>query len=724
MKTTNKIKRFIGDFKEHWSTPYSGRYIPNKEIVAYGVGGMGVHFAVTITGCFTLSSTNFFVGSCIGLQPMHLQYMLIIANIVGLLITSVRSYCFDNTKSPDGKFRPYLKWMGIPTVIVSIIFVWLPYETMDYTTKVIVVEIMYLLVNCFSPFYSEAFSTLLQVMSPDSDERTDVMSISQIIYSLAPSLTNLLIPFLAQLTGGLTDIRTYRFIYPAISVLGLFMAFPVYKYTNERIIKPRSLENEIRFFDAIRSIAKNKYYWIINIAGWIGFAESAYSVILNWTFVYGHPEQEELLGVAQTVIGNGALWSMMAAPFFIRLIGKRNLLIWCNLANVVLLALLYPFYDNIWIVIVIFYINNFVAVLGNIYNPGIQADMKDYQQYITGERIDGMFGVVGMIGTVLGFGTGLIVPYLQEICGLKDDYDVLYDSAVRGHLFQVMIIASVIGAILNVIPFFFYDLTEKKQKGITYVLRIRSMFDDYASGNLSDSTLITGMEIIHTAAELKDAEPIKITKDELKLAKQMPKNTKEEKELRTQKISQAKTKIKEQKKHNLDIELSPIVNKEMDKFSTERYIMQLETAKFILSYSYADLDEIVFKLTDKAKSAPKNTKQEKEIRSDLFTQKRIAKNANKLCRKYYPNGIIEPDSDALNKAQELPNNTPSQALKRKLAVRRVLKEKSVYKRAVKPFTDANKLLIEKESYQSMDELEMLYTAAKERTAFETATAKA
>lgn len=139
----------------------------------------------------------------------------------------MRSYCFDNTKSPDGKFRPYLKWMGIPTVIVSIIFVWLPYETMDYNTKVIFVEIMYLLVNCFSPFYSEAFSTLLQVMSPDSDERTDVMSISQIIYSLAPSLTNLLIPFLAQLTGGLTDIRTYRFIYPAISVLGLFIAFPV-----------------------------------------------------------------------------------------------------------------------------------------------------------------------------------------------------------------------------------------------------------------------------------------------------------------------------------------------------------------------------------------------------------------------------------------------------------------------------------------------------------------
>lgn len=120
-----------------------------------------------------------------------------------------------------------------------------------------------------------------------------------------------------------------------------------------------------------------------------------------------------------------------------------------------------------------------------------------------------------------------------------------------------MIIASVIGAILNVIPFFFYDLTEKKQKGIIYVLRIRSMFDDYASGNLSDDTLITGMEIIHTANELKNKNIVEISKEELKQAKKLPKKTKEEKELRSQKISQAKIKIKEQKKRNLDIELSP-----------------------------------------------------------------------------------------------------------------------------------------------------------------------
>lgn len=240
-----KGKVFFKDMKEHWNVPYNGRYIPSKEIVSYGVGGMGVHFATTLASVIGLSASNLLVGSCIGLQPMHLQIMLIVANIIGFAITAMREYIFDNVKSPMGKFRPFLKWMGIPTVIVSIAFVWMPYEMMSYVTKVIVVEILYLLLNCFNPFYTEAFQTLLQVMSPDSDERTDVMSIAQIIFSFAPTLTNLFIPFLAGFTGGLTDIRTYRIIYPIISVAGLFFAFPVYKWTKERIIRPKSQENEI-----------------------------------------------------------------------------------------------------------------------------------------------------------------------------------------------------------------------------------------------------------------------------------------------------------------------------------------------------------------------------------------------------------------------------------------------------------------------------------------------
>lgn len=62
-------------------------------------------------------------------------------------------------------------------------------------------------------------------MSPNTEERTDIMSAGQIVFSFAPTITNLIIPALAPLTGGLNDIRTYRIIYPVFTLLGLGLTY-------------------------------------------------------------------------------------------------------------------------------------------------------------------------------------------------------------------------------------------------------------------------------------------------------------------------------------------------------------------------------------------------------------------------------------------------------------------------------------------------------------------
>lgn len=708
-KIVNKAVDYLKDFKYHWNEPYEGRYIPNKEVVAYGIGGMGVHCATVLVSAIGLSASNLIVGSCIGLKPTHLYMMGVVSSIFGILVTILRSYIMDNVKSKMGKFRPFLKWMGIPTVLSAILFVWLPYEAMSYNQKVVAVELVWILMSSVNPFYTDSYQLLIRVMSPDSDERTDVMSISQIIFSFAPTITNLFIPMLAGLTGGLTDIRTYRIIYPIISIIGLFIAFPVYKYTNERIIKPKSKENEIRFFDAIRAVVKNKYFWIINVAGWAGFLEMSYYAILQWTFVYAYPDREKLLGVATTVIGNGALWAMIAAPFLIRKFGKRNLLITCNLINIVLLAILLLSYHNVFAVIAVFYVNNFVLVLGNIYNPGIDADMRDYQQYISGERIDGMFGVVGLIGTFIGYFTGYVLPYLQERCGLKDNYDVLYDPAIRDNLFRTMIIASVVGATLNVIPYFFYDLTEKKHRAITSVLRIRAMFDDYSIDALDDETLVKTMKIIEATRIAEKSEIVEITKDELKHARKMPKSNEEEKQVRTEAIKQAKAKMHEQKIANENIEYAPFVLKELNKFDTQEYISQVEIAKIICDNEALGLEQILNIVLDEIK----NANVDKSALVGMKKQARTIKSAIRVNNKYYSNGVVVFDENSLELAQSMPTDSIKQTIARKFAVRKVLSERSKYNRAVKPFTDARKLLIQKQAYECMDELYARYNSLVE-----------
>lgn len=193
----------------------------------------------------------------------------------------------------------------------------------------------------------------------------------------------------------------------------------------------------------------------------------------------------------------------------------------------------------------LYYLNGFVNSFSIVYNPGINADMRDYQQYRTGERIDGMFGAVGIIGSFIGMFTGLVLPAIYQSLGLQDNYDVLEVASFREDMFEALIIAAVIGAFLNMVPYFFYDLTEIKQKGIIKVLKIRAMFEDYGNGILKDEDLVEAIDIIDEANRLYTQRVHMTTKDDINNAKKLPARTEEEKTFRKSEIERLKKAYKE-----------------------------------------------------------------------------------------------------------------------------------------------------------------------------------
>lgn len=744
----------------HWKTPALGKYVSYKEIIAYGVGGMGVQFVMFFCSLIALSATSFLVGNTIGIKPMHLQYMAVASTIIGFGITIGRSYIIDSARFKSGKFRPWLAITGIPTVIIAVVFVWLPYETMSYMQKVIAVFLCYNLLQCFYPFFQQAYTDLANVISPNSHERTDIVSVSSIIYSMAPSLTGLFVPMLSTLTGGLNSITTYRIIHPLVAVVGLLLSYVAYAGTRERIIVAESHVTQFKFSDAFRAVAKNKYFWITSLAGWLGFLEGAVGVIIGWTFIYAYPNRMGLYGVATTLIGNAALWAMLICPIAIRVLGKRNLLIWCNVTNVVLIGLLYPLYNNIPALIILYYLNGFVNSFSIVYTPGINADMRDYQQYFTGERIDGMFGAVGIIGSFIGMFTGMVLPTIYQMLGLEDNYDVLEVASFREDMFDVLIIAAVIGAALNFVPYLFYDLTETKQRGIVKVLKIRAMFEDYGNGILRDESIVEAIDIIDEANLLYKDRTLMTTKDDIKKAERLPARTPEEKEfkkneikrlkaaykefntqnrgIKKDRINQAKAMSKgidaakaarkaaikaakkenrELNKLNADISVCDFIIDEMNKYDTLRIKKQVERSRALEAAGYNGIFDYNKEIMIEAKALPKSTHEEREIRSDAITHARALKNARKAMIKFYgsPENIVEPSDDAFKAAEALPDDTFAHQLEKKRTVKKLVNEKSKYIRSVKPLLDARRQLTEKENYAHLDDIRARYADAKANT---------
>lgn len=798
-----KIGSVVDNLKYYWKEPPKGRFMSFKEIASYAFGGIGAYLIVSMSWICMLATTNVFITGTIGITPTDMYILYVIAILAGIPLTGLRATIVDNTRSKAGKYRPYILIMGIPSALIFIAMVWFPYDklkylvgdgvvfgekTADYLAKCIILLIFNIILQFVYNFFYDAYENLIHVLSPNSQERADVASIKSIVYSLGPSVVNLIMPLVAEnvFHTNQTDIRVYRLVFPILGVLGSALLVIVYANTQEKIIQAKTHVIQVKFTDAFKAVAKNKYFWIISLASWIGFLETAYTNILAWLYNYGGACSGNVYSLIVTLNGNSALWGMIMAPFFIRKYGKKNVQIVTNLLNIVFILAMILFTGKItgatiWMVLICLYCNGIVGAFAHILNPSIQADIRDYQQYKTGERIDGMFAAVATIGSVITLITSSVIPTLQEKLGMnvenarrvvnntelmsrilpganetigqmlakqaangQDIYNAsnaLYDvNGVLIPLLRVLILVAAGGAILNVIPYFFYDFTERKQKAVIRVLKVRALFEDYANDALSDRELVEAIDLVNDAREMAQKEPKAVSK-------------KDYKSLSGKAKKEAKKAYNEALAYNEEIEISQFVCAELDKFNSDNVKRQVALYQAVYD---AGLDgivnmdvEAVKRELAAAKALPKNTEQEKEMRKIEIelAKKKLASHKNYVKHFGQVKEFKEPDMATLdeyfaiedkcddriteltkeiNEAKKAGDSGEVAKLKAELkkvaadrkAARKSSKEEmdkhAMFNRAADAYITSRKLLIQQENFSHLDEIASKYDEAKAR----------
>lgn len=506
-KAAEKVKGMVSSFKEHWNTPPEGRYIPFKEIFAYSVGGIGVKSVIYIVYDIGLSATSLLAGSALGLKNGDLVKLSLIATIIGMFLGPIRGLIIDNTRSSKGKFRPYLLYTGIPSGIIVTVFAFLPFNSMNYSQRLWALFITYMLLQLCYPFYDQAYTTLVQVMSPNSTERADVITVSTFIYSLAPTIKGFIVPVIAGFTGGLEHIDAYRVIMPIFGLGGALIGILSYKGTKERIIVSKDYTPKVPFFKGIGAGIANKYQWARSLTSWFILLQAGVGNITTWYFYYGikdvlnlSTEQQGVLnGTLMTVFGAAATPAMLLSPFLIRKIGKRNYYIMYMVCSTLCFVGMYLFIEQIWVLFAFVWIRGFFNTFTIIADGAMNADVLDYQQYKTGERLEGLMSqFVGIIGTFVSMGVTYFTQtiIMQNHFGLTDNYDDLYMASFREPLSKGMIVIAIVGYVLALIPFItMYTLTEEEHESHIKVLKIRAALEDYATNSLSEGELEEAKEI-------------------------------------------------------------------------------------------------------------------------------------------------------------------------------------------------------------------------------------
>ncbi|MFR8010178.1 MAG: MFS transporter [Clostridia bacterium] len=795
---TSKLRNLLTDVRLYWNEAPKGRYMPFKEIIAYAGGGIGVKFLSVMALNVILSTTNVLIGNTIGIRPTDMYILYVISVLVNIPLSGVRANIIDNTRGKDGKYKPYIVKAGIPSALLTIAFVWFPYDQMEalfgsgdlfgrskgYIATCVIVLLFNFAQNFFYYFFYESYDNLLHVLSPNSQERTDVASIKGVVYSIAPSIMGLVMPLFAQwfTNNNMYDIRLYRYVYPPLCILGIVLCIVIYVNTKEKIVQAKTHVIQIKFMDSLREVVRNKYFWVIALAGWLGFLESAVTTMLQYLYNYGGVCSGTEYTLITLFCQSAGFVGMVASPFCIRKWGKRGVLIMTNVFNVVFIALMFPFINSLLILVICFYMNALMNAFAQILTPTIQADIRDYQQYVTGERIDGMFSTITALGGIVTLVTSGVLPALYERFGINEtvarqvlndtsvmnrimdngsrvgdvvnqaiangsadiSYFSLYDPDILTSMVRMLIVVSVIGAIVNVIPYFFYDLTELKQQGIIKVLKIRAFFEDFGNNTLSDSSLVEVVEMVEAAEKLKDETPAKLSKDGIKAAKASKDKAR---------IKQAKADYRAAADRNAQIKMAPFVLREMDRFGRELGKVQIDCARKIVDGGLEGLGsttigELKAELR-KAKKLPHSTEDEKELRKYLidFNRKRLT--ARKYQRKYYDgkaeltfmsNDKLEElfateeqyneQEEALYKklfeAKESHNKTAVKELKGEIkamkkkftALNRAIRDEQnshlSFNRSAKPWLDAVRMMKQAENYSHFEEIKARYSEAKER----------
>lgn len=766
-----KVTGVIDNVKYYWKEPPKGKFMSFKEVAAYSFGGIGAYFIFTMCTTIILSTTNMVVGAAIGVGPTDMYILYIIATLANIPLTAIRANMIDNTRGKAGKYRPYLISMGIPTAIIALGYVYFPYEKLEllfgtgtvfgqrkaYVITCAAVLVFNLLLQFFYNFFFDAYTNLIHVLSPNTQERSDVLAVKSVVYSLAPSIMNIVLPLVAQFAtnNNLYDLKVYRISYPIFAIIGIALTVVIFANTEEKIVQAKTHTIQISFIDSLKEVAKNKYFWIISLAGWLGFLESAYGNILQWSYNYGHTCNGGTFALIQTLTGNASLWGMLLAPFCIRKWGKKKVLLGVNFMNVVCILSMLINQQSIWWLFVCVYFNWLFGAFEQITTPAIQADIRDYQQYRSGERIDGMFAAVLTIGNVITLLTSGILPAVQKSFGIYEGngyaspFDILDvntgEPGLLNKMMTALIIMAGLGAFLNMVPYFFYDFTERKQKSVVRVLKVRALFEDYSNNALNNHQIVEAIDLINNAREMAAAEPKEVSK-----AMYQGVSDKTEKKA-------AKKAYKDALEFNEEIEISKFVCAEIDKFESPLYKHQVSVYTSIYNQGLDGVKHIDINAARNelaaAKALPKNTEEEKEFRKFQIETAKKKISTKKAYDKYYGsvNSFVSPSMDDLtalfDKEDAIDVEIYELAAEKTLAkkedasdkvaslsakIKQLQKEKkqlqaqskalqdefAKFNRAARIYNDAKKLLAQQENFSHFDKIAALYDEAKIKAAEE------
>lgn len=556
-----KVAKLFSTVKAMWDKPLEGRFLNIKEIGAFGLYALGNSWIYnTIMLVITITYIPYFYG----IDAIHGYTIYIGGSLINMFLVPLIGQAMEKKRTKWGRYKPYILFSLPLLALFTMMSMWAP----QYSSEID--RVIYAYCSCvpviaISTFANNMYQTMPNVITPNTQERADIMTPIGLIVGFAPTIMNIIVgPIRSAFMGQ--EYIAMRIIGAIAVVIGSLCVMFILKVkervyeledNNRELIEAqeaaaraesgeggvageiaesetspaevkaaeaetaRADAEKLSFAESMKLLFKNKPLWILFAALVIGslreFWMQFQPLAIQLRFAATTTEALNISGIPNTVIGFGVTVSMLLLPFCTRKLNKNWIIIVFSCLSLLSTAILgFVGFENIpqgttsAVVLTLLF---FLARVNPTYLliPVMLGDLADYQQYKTGRRLEGHIqNFIMVIPVLMSFVFMLCGWVWQQEIGFEPsnytDIEVVpqYLQDIATEWFTAAFLLSAASILGMIVILMFYPLSKKKVEEVTAALRGASVnADEMGEGALNFMAEMRGES---DAVEVVDAE--------------------------------------------------------------------------------------------------------------------------------------------------------------------------------------------------------------------------
>jgi sugar (Glycoside-Pentoside-Hexuronide) transporter len=446
--------------------------MPLKEILAYSFGLFGMQAVIFYLNSYQAE----FYQLAMGADFIVVGFILLASRVASAVFDPFVGRMIERKKQGRfGKLKPFAMAASAPLLVLTIV-IFIPVRFDSRALTYVYIFFTYTL-WCMAMTLGDVPSQgLAAVLTPDADERTNMLSIANTLKSIGQTAPYVFVPIVCLLVPGGAGFEgtiiasEYLFSAIAIGIIGVGLFSLTFLGTKERV--PYKSE-PLSFKDMFNILKGNKPLLLVMLSYFLGFARQGAMAIQVQTAnaVLGSANKILILGLP---MGIGTLISMVLTPLLIKKFDEKKVFIGMSVYGFLIsLVTFFVGYNTLWLMLVFLFLMGFQFGAVNILPMIMVADSVDYYEWKTGKRTEGVaYAVLSFSFKVtLAMGAALAI-ILVGAFGYKAS-DTTFAEPVRKGVYFAYTLAPGITSLLAAIPIFFYDLKGDFKKKIGEELKIR-----------------------------------------------------------------------------------------------------------------------------------------------------------------------------------------------------------------------------------------------------------